>query len=143
MSHFCFVNKVGRLAHAGIIFGLVRKSVRNGKETSVCLKKVLRNYALSWHLTFRKAKPDFEIQLCANFFGGITEGIVKLFTYVLFCLTFSPCVYLIKNHFASGKSYRTSLIIGKTLYKRYITLYPGFCFYISDSFHNVVKTYPM
>ena len=49
-----------RLAHGGIIFVPVRKSMRNGKKTSACLKKVLRNYALSWDLTlFRKIKPEW------------------------------------------------------------------------------------
>ena len=44
-SRFCKqmnVNKIVRLAHGGIIFGPVRKSVRNGKKTSACLNKVLR-----------------------------------------------------------------------------------------------------
>ena len=44
-----------------IIFASVRKSLRNGKKTSAYLKKVLRNYAWNWDLTFRKTK-DFEIQ---------------------------------------------------------------------------------
>ena len=49
-----------RLAHGGIIFVPVRKSMRNGKKTSACLKKVLRNYARSWDLTlFRKIKPEW------------------------------------------------------------------------------------
>ena len=48
-----------RLAHGGIIFVPVRKPMRNGKKTSAFLKKVLRNYALSWDLTlFRKIKPE-------------------------------------------------------------------------------------
>ena len=36
-----------RLANGGITFALIRKSLRNGKKTSACLKIVLRNYALS------------------------------------------------------------------------------------------------
>ena len=45
---------------------LVRKSLTHGKKTSACLKKFLRNYALSWDLPFRKTK-DFEIQFpCRN-----------------------------------------------------------------------------
>ena len=36
-----------RLANGGIIFAPVRKSLRNGKKISACLKKVLKNYALS------------------------------------------------------------------------------------------------
>ena len=49
-----------RLADGGIIFVPVRKSMRNGKKTSAFLKKVLRNYALSWDLTlFRKIKPEW------------------------------------------------------------------------------------
>ena len=35
------------LAHAGIIFAPLRKSLRKGKETSPYLKKDLRNYTLS------------------------------------------------------------------------------------------------
>ena len=35
------------LAPGGIIFARVRKSVKDGNKTSACLKKVLRNYALS------------------------------------------------------------------------------------------------
>ena len=36
-----------RLAHGGINFALVRKSLRNRKKTLPCLKKVLRNYEVS------------------------------------------------------------------------------------------------
>ena len=36
-----------RLAHGGIMFVPVRKSLKDGKKTSACLKKVLRNYDLS------------------------------------------------------------------------------------------------
>ena len=51
-----------KLAHGGIIFAPVRKYLRNGKKTFACLQKALRNYALSWNLTFTKTKPDLEIQ---------------------------------------------------------------------------------
>ena len=37
--------QLGRLAHGGIIFAPVRKSLRIGKKTSAYLKEVLRNYA--------------------------------------------------------------------------------------------------
>ena len=37
--------QLGRLAHGGIIFAPVRKSLRIGKKTSAYLKKVLRDYA--------------------------------------------------------------------------------------------------
>ena len=36
----------GQIAHAGIIFAPLRKSLRKGKETSPYLKKDLRNYTL-------------------------------------------------------------------------------------------------
>ena len=68
-QHFGF--DLDRLAHAGIIFAPVGRTLRNGKKTSACLKKILRSYTLSWDLTdltFRKTKPDFEIRLSATFF---------------------------------------------------------------------------
>ena len=49
-----FLFDLGRIAHSRIIFAPVIKSLRNGKNTFTCLKKVLRNYALCWDLTFRK-----------------------------------------------------------------------------------------
>ena len=49
------------LAHGGIIFAPVRKSLKDGNKTSDCLKKVLTNYALSWDFTSRKTK-DSEFQ---------------------------------------------------------------------------------
>ena len=118
MSAFCFVNKIGRLAHPGIIFELVRKSVRNEKKTSECLKKVLRNYELNWKLTFRKTKSDFEIQLCANFFKAITDSSCSSSKHIHICFVFTlgkffVRVYLAKqnNYFENRKSYRTSLMI--------------------------------
>ena len=38
-----FVFDLDRLAHGGIIFAPVRKSLRNGKKTFACLEKYLRN----------------------------------------------------------------------------------------------------
>ena len=101
MSAFCVVNKIGKLAHAAIIFGPVRKFVRNEKKTSACLKKVSKNYALSRNLTFRKTKPDFEIQLCANFFGTITDSSCSCSKNIHICFVFTfgkflPRVYLKK-----------------------------------------------
>ena len=86
---FFFVNKIRRWGHAGIIFGPVRKSVRNGKKTSACLKKVLRNYALSWDFTFRKTKSHFEIQLRANFFGAITDSSCSCSKNIRICFVFT------------------------------------------------------
>ena len=97
MSVFCFVNKIGRLAHAVIIFGPVRKFVRNEKKTSACLKKVSKNYALSRNLKFRKTKPDFEIQLCADFFGTITDSKNIHICFVFTFGKFFPRVYLKKQ----------------------------------------------
>ena len=118
MSAFCFVNKIGRLAHPGIIFEPVRKSVRNGKKTSACLKNVLRNYELSWNLTFRKTKSDFEIQLCTNFFKAITDSSCSCSENIHMCFVFILGkfflrVYLAKQHnyFENRKLYRNSLII--------------------------------
>ena len=41
-----FLFDLGRIAHSRIIFAPVINSLRNGKNTFTCLKKVLRNYAL-------------------------------------------------------------------------------------------------
>ena len=126
-----FLFDLGRIAHSRIIFAPVIKSLRNGKNTFTCLKKVLRNYALCWDLTFRK-KNDSQIQFqwknkwpqhyftwqmkerceVANSFGMGTSTISKVLTRVSFYFRkFFHCIYLTKEHnyFANRKSYRTTL----------------------------------
>ena len=53
------IEHYNRLVVGMIIFAPVRKSLRNGKKTFPCPKKLLRNYALNWDNTFRKIKPDW------------------------------------------------------------------------------------
>ena len=65
------------------------KSLRNWKKTFPCFKKVLRNYALSEDFTFRKAKSDFEIQLCATFFGAITNSSCSCSKNIDICFVFT------------------------------------------------------
>ena len=120
------------VAHAGIIFALVRKSLRNGKKTTAYLKKLLRNYAQSWDHTFRKTKLDPDIQIYATFFWAITDIVtVAIKTFQLkyanmFCFYFRevfPRVYLTKQHnyFTKRKSLRTCLFVENQW--KHVTLY--------------------
>ena len=123
-----------KLNQVGIIFAPVGRSLRNGKKTSACLKKVLRNYVLSWHLALRKTKLDFEIQFqwrnkwpqhyitlqmksrckkCQILLVSGNQIFRKLSgVFCFYFRKFSPRVYLTKQHncFANIKSYRTSLL---------------------------------
>ena len=72
-----------RLAHGRIIFAPVRKSLRNEEKTSAHLKKVLRNYALSWDLRFREKYFETKIfrdpilvgkQVAATFYYFADDG---------------------------------------------------------------------
>ena len=123
-----------RLAHGGIIFAPIKKSLRNGKKTFTCLKKVLRNFVLIWDLRFRKTKY-FEIQfpsrnrwqrhyITLKMKVGCEKWQILLvwrnqqfrklsgMFYFYFRKCF-PSIYLTKwyNYFATRKSYRPSLYI--------------------------------
>ena len=81
MSAFCFVNKI-----AGIIFGPVRKSVRNGKKISACLKKVM-HWAETSHLEKQNQISRSNLVTISLEPSLTVDAVVEeTFAYVLFLL---------------------------------------------------------
>ena len=124
-----------KLATGGIIIALFRSSLNIGKKTSAWLKKLLRNYALRWNLTFIETK-DFKIQfpwrnkwlrhynilqmkvVCEKWQILLVSRNSKprelSGVFCFYCRVFFSCIYSTKqqNYFSDRRSCRASLFIG-------------------------------